>query len=505
MKVWQTFPLALKALARNKVRSLLTTLGVVIGVASVISMVAVGEGARARVEGVFATMGTNMLIVLSGSTSSGGLMGGFGSMPTLTWDDLTAIRSQAPSVRTAAPGVSARVTLLSDETNWTTGVFGTTREYFDVRAWKAANGSAFSDEDVAMGAKVMVLGRTAADKLFGAGIDPVGRNLRVRESLFQIIGVLERKGQSPMGTDYDDVALIPVTTFQTKVQGGLQKYIAGAILVSATSAADTSRAQPDGARQCPTRGHARAHRAARGHRRGLAARGRHRHHEHHVGQRHRTHARDRRADGRRSQTVARAVAVPGRIDDALDGGRHHRRARRSRGGDVGGGPSSITVHHARGHGSPCVRLQRARRHRLRHLSGAQSGASRSHRSAALRVTRPAGSATPPRPGEPPRHALLLEPAGSRAFRLRVELRLEGGFGSSRAPLRIRDLRRLLRRLKQLSDLGKRVRETRARAGRHDFAEYTTNHARVLDGEADADSGVQRYIEEELSRPAGSAR
>jgi putative ABC transport system permease protein len=243
MKIWQTFPLALKALARNKVRSLLTTLGVVIGVASVISMVAVGEGARARVEGVFATMGTNMLIVLSGSTSSGGLMGGFGSMPTLTWDDLAAIRSQAPSVRTAAPGVSARVTLLSDEANWTTGVFGTTREYFDVRAWKAANGSAFSDEDVAMGAKVMVLGRTAADKLFGAGIDPVGRTLRVRESLFQIIGVLERKGQSPMGTDYDDVALIPVTTFQTKVQGGLQKYIAGAILVSATSAADTSRAQ----------------------------------------------------------------------------------------------------------------------------------------------------------------------------------------------------------------------------------------------------------------------
>jgi putative ABC transport system permease protein len=243
MKIWQTFPLALKALARNKVRSLLTTLGVVIGVASVISMVAVGEGARARVEGVFATMGTNMLIVLSGSTSSGGLMGGFGSVPTLTWDDLAAIRSQAPSVRTAAPGVSARVTLLSDEANWTTGVFGTTREYFDVRAWKAANGSAFSDEDVAMGAKVMVLGRTAADKLFGAGIDPVGRTLRVRESLFQIIGVLERKGQSPMGTDYDDVALIPVTTFQTKVQGGLQKYIAGAILVSATSAADTSRAQ----------------------------------------------------------------------------------------------------------------------------------------------------------------------------------------------------------------------------------------------------------------------
>ena len=243
MKLWQTVPLALKALSRNKTRSLLTTLGVVIGVASVISMVAVGEGARARVEGVFAAMGTNMLIVLSGSTTSGGVMGGFGSMPTLTWDDLAAIRTQAPAVRVAAPAVNTRVTILSDEANWTTGLTGTTPEFFSIRAWRVARGFAFGAEDVEGHAKIVVLGQTAADKLFGAGANPLGRSVRIRSIPFTVVGVLERKGQSPMGSDYDDVALMPITTFQTKIQGGLQKFIPGAILVSAVSASDTGRAQ----------------------------------------------------------------------------------------------------------------------------------------------------------------------------------------------------------------------------------------------------------------------
>jgi putative ABC transport system permease protein len=239
----QTLALALRALLRNKTRSMLTTLGVVIGVASVISMVAVGEGAKSRVEGVFAAMGTNMLIVLSGSTSSGGVMGGFGSMPTLTWDDLLAIRTQAPAVRIAAPAMSARVTLLSDEANWTTGVVGTSADYFDVRAWSIAQGTLFSSEDVAASARVIVLGQTASDKLFGPGTHPVGRSVRLRSVPFQVLGVLASKGQSPMGSDYDDVAIVPVTAFQTKIQGGLQKFIAGAIMVSATSATDTTRAQ----------------------------------------------------------------------------------------------------------------------------------------------------------------------------------------------------------------------------------------------------------------------
>src|SRR5581483_2949321 len=243
MHLTNIFPIALSALWRNKTRSFLTALGVIIGVASVISMVAVGEGAKARVEGVFAAMGTNMLVVLSGSTSSGGMMGGFGSMPTLTWEDLHAIQTQAPAVRFAVPVMSTRVTVVSDDANWTTGVVGTAPEYFGIRTWRAAHGSLFGEEDVASDAKIILLGQTAADKLFGPGIDPIGRVVRLRSVPFQVVGVLERKGQSPMGSDYDDTAVVPVTTFQTKVQGGLQKFIAGAIMVGATSAEDTVRAQ----------------------------------------------------------------------------------------------------------------------------------------------------------------------------------------------------------------------------------------------------------------------
>lgn len=245
MNLVQTLAIALRALNRNRTRSFLTTLGVVIGVASVISMVAVGEGAKARIEGVFATMGTNMLIVLSGTTSSGGVMGGFGSMPTLTWDDLEAIRTQAPAVRLAAPTTTTRATILSEDANWTTVVAGTTPEYFEIRAWRLARGTGFAREDADAGARVVVLGQTAAEKLFGAGVDPVGRSVRLRSIPYQVVGVLERKGQSPMGSDYDDTALLPIKTFQTKIQGGLQKYIAGAILVSAVSANDTKRAERD--------------------------------------------------------------------------------------------------------------------------------------------------------------------------------------------------------------------------------------------------------------------
>jgi putative ABC transport system permease protein len=241
----QTFPLAFRALLRNKSRSLLTALGVVIGVASVISMVAVGEGAKARVESVFSAMGTNLLIVLSGSTSSGGVMGGFGSMPTLTWEDLRAIRTQAPAVHIAAPALSARVTILSQDANWTTALVGSSPEYFEARAWKIARGSPIGQEDLDAGAKVVVLGQTASDKLFGPGVEAIGRVVRIRGVPFQVVGLLERKGQSPMGSDYDDTGIVPVTTFQTKIQGGLQKYIAGAIIVSATSAADTTRAQKE--------------------------------------------------------------------------------------------------------------------------------------------------------------------------------------------------------------------------------------------------------------------
>jgi putative ABC transport system permease protein len=245
MKLSNVLPIALSALLRNKTRSFLTTLGVIIGVASVISMVAVGEGAKARVSGVFAAMGTNMLIVLSGTTTTGGVAGGFGSLPTLTWEDLKAVRAQAPAVRWAAPAQMTRATLMAEDQNWSTSLTGSTPEFFDIRNWTIDKGSLFGDADLESGAKVIVLGATVSDKLFGPGVDPVGRTVRIRAVPFLVVGLLQRKGQSPMGTDYDDAAFIPVSTFQNQIQGGLQKYIAGIIVVSAVSSEDTTRASAE--------------------------------------------------------------------------------------------------------------------------------------------------------------------------------------------------------------------------------------------------------------------
>jgi putative ABC transport system permease protein len=244
MNPLQTFRVALRALMRNKMRSFLTTLGIIIGVSAVIAMVAIGEGAKARVEEAFAAMGTNLLIVMPGSTSAGGVQGGFGSAPTLTWDDLKAIQNEVSSVRYAAPQLRSSAQIMSEEQNWSTSVYGTTPEYFAIRAWPIASGSSLSQSDVETGSKVLVVGQTVADKLFGSGANPVGQSVRVRNIPFTIVGVLSRKGQSPMGQDYDDAVFIPSTTFGAKIQGGLKKYLSGSIMVQAASS-DTARAQAD--------------------------------------------------------------------------------------------------------------------------------------------------------------------------------------------------------------------------------------------------------------------
>ncbi len=243
MRITATFPIAARALLRNKTRALLTTLGVVIGVASVISMVTVGDGARSRVEAAFSSMGTNLLVVLSGSSSTGGMMGGFGSMPTLTWDDLAAVRKECPAVRAAAPQIFTKVTIVGDDTNWTTSISGTTPEFFGIRNWTIEHGAFFGPEDVETSAKVIVLGRTVSEHLFGADADPVGRQVRIRGVPFVVVGLLQRKGQSPIGQDYDDATFVPSSTFQNKIQGGLQKYVSGIFVVEAVTAADTTRAQ----------------------------------------------------------------------------------------------------------------------------------------------------------------------------------------------------------------------------------------------------------------------
>ncbi len=243
MNTLQTLRIATRALMRNKLRSFLTTLGIVIGVSAVIAMVAIGEGAKAQVEASFASMGANLLIVLPGTTTSGGAHGGFGSMPTLTWDDLKAIQSEASGVRYAAAALRATAQVLSDDQNWTTSVTGTIPEYFDIRAWSVAHGALFSVSDVEGGSKVAVLGQTVVDKLYGPSADPVGQSLRIKNVPFQIIGVLAKKGQSPMGQDYDDAVFVPQTTFQAKIQGGLSKFLSGAVFVGATSSSNTARAE----------------------------------------------------------------------------------------------------------------------------------------------------------------------------------------------------------------------------------------------------------------------
>jgi putative ABC transport system permease protein len=234
---------ALRALSRNTLRSFLTGLGVVIGVAAVIAMVAIGDGAKARVEQTFAAIGSNMLIVLNGSSSGGGAMGGAGSLPSLTWDDLKAIQTELSAVREAAPVLRAGSQVMSEDANWNTSIQGTTLEFLRVRSWPVATGSAFAQADVDGGQKVALLGQTVVEKLYGANANPVGQVIRVKNIPFTVVGVLDRKGQSPFGQDFDDVVLIPVTTFQQKIQGGLKNYVAGQIVVSSLGADGNARAQ----------------------------------------------------------------------------------------------------------------------------------------------------------------------------------------------------------------------------------------------------------------------
>ena len=243
MNLLQTLRVAVRALLRNKLRSFLTTLGIIIGVSAVIAMVAIGEGAKASVEASFASMGSNLLVVLPGSTSAGGQRGGFGSMPTLTWDDLRAIRSEVPEVKYAAPQLRSNAQILSEDQNWNTTVYGTTTEYFAIRNWPVSLGSTMSDSDVESGVKVVFLGQTVADKLFGQNADPIGQLVRIKNVPFEVRGVMARKGQSSTGQDYDDAAFVPLKAFQTKIQGGLQQYIAGTIYIGATSQQATERAE----------------------------------------------------------------------------------------------------------------------------------------------------------------------------------------------------------------------------------------------------------------------
>lgn len=243
MTTVQTVWVACRALLRNKMRSFLTTLGIVIGVAAVISMSAIGAGARARVSSMFESMGSNILVVFSGSSRQGGMRGGQGSQPTLTWDDLERIREDIPDVRYAAPMMGIGAQVMAEGQNWQTQVRGTTADYFGIRNWPAANGEIFGDVDEDAGAKVAVVGQTVVNNLFGEDFNPVGQLIRINNIPFVVIGVAAKKGNNAWGSDEDDVVFVPSSTFRAKLQGGLQQFIPGTVMIGAVSQEATGTAK----------------------------------------------------------------------------------------------------------------------------------------------------------------------------------------------------------------------------------------------------------------------
>ncbi len=210
--------IALRALMANKMRSGLTMLGIIIGVGAVIAMIAVGSGAKKRIADQIASMGSNILIVLSGSSTSGGLRHGTGTVPTLTIDDSKAILNEIPGVRLVAPHISGVAQVVYGNQNWSTIVYGTIPELLEIREWSLQSGRVFTQQDLDGANKVCLLGKTVVDNLFG-GIDPIGQIVRIKKVPFTVIGVLNPKGQSAFGTDQDDTIFVPLTTAQKRLFG----------------------------------------------------------------------------------------------------------------------------------------------------------------------------------------------------------------------------------------------------------------------------------------------
>ncbi|MBI1956433.1 MAG: ABC transporter permease [Acidobacteria bacterium] len=217
MKFWATLKVALRALGRNKMRSALTLLGMIIGVGAVIAMVSVGQGAQKLVQDQIQSIGTNLLFVTPGSRMEAGAHTGQGGVSTLTAEDIDAIQREVAVVKAATPLMDARVQLVFGNQNWGVQVQGTNEKYLEVKDWPMQEGEFFTEGDVLGAGRVIVLGKTVADNLF-QGIDPVGQVIRVRNLPFRVVGVLSPKGQSMMGQDQDDIAVIPYTTLQKKLR-----------------------------------------------------------------------------------------------------------------------------------------------------------------------------------------------------------------------------------------------------------------------------------------------
>jgi len=210
---------AFKSILKNGLRSLLTSLGIIIGVGAVIVMVAIGEGSQAQIENQIASLGTNLIIVFPGASRSGGISRGAGSFNRFTFADVEKLQREATLLSAVSPVVRSGGQIIGGGKNWSTTIYGVSPEYMTIRNWQLERGEFFTERDVRAQRKVALLGKTIADELF-AGQDPVGEKIRIRDTPFTVIGTLKAKGQSGMGQDQDDVVLAPATTVFYHLKGG---------------------------------------------------------------------------------------------------------------------------------------------------------------------------------------------------------------------------------------------------------------------------------------------
>jgi len=235
---------ALDALRANVMRSILTMLGIIIGVASVVAMVAVGSGARQRVVEQISLLGSNIIIVVSGSVTSGGVRMGSGSRQTLTEDDAIALEREVPAVQVAVPTVRGSVQMVAGGLNWSTAATGTVPSFFEARDWTFASGRNFTPEEISGAAKVAILGETVASNLFPEG-NSIGQEVRIKNVPFAVVGVLDRKGQTMQGQDLDDLVVMPITTAKNRVLGTTlsKARTVGALIVKIRDGESTSEAE----------------------------------------------------------------------------------------------------------------------------------------------------------------------------------------------------------------------------------------------------------------------
>jgi putative ABC transport system permease protein len=241
MRIRSTIIIALRALRRNKLRSILTALGIIIGVGAVIAMVSIGNGAKAQVEAQVANLGQNVVTVFSGSFTGGGARGGWGSAPTLTVEDAVAIKAEISNIVGVSPEVRDRSQILANGLNWNTQVIGESPDYPEIRSWKIAEGSMFTDQDVRSVGKVAVIGKTVADQLFLNG-DAIGQTIRIRNMPFKVVGQLAPKGFNLFGQDQDDVVVVPYTSHMKRLT---RRTNVNSIMIQAASPEVIERVQRD--------------------------------------------------------------------------------------------------------------------------------------------------------------------------------------------------------------------------------------------------------------------